>query len=82
MTLRTVVPNPDGTLTVERDDGAVGVFDVRPYFELEAFEPLRVAEEFAKVRNRGYFVEWECGADLSADTIDAKARWTRTVRSA
>ena len=24
-----------------------------------------------KVFNGGYFVEWECGADLSADTIEA-----------
>jgi hypothetical protein len=26
------------------------------------------------VRNGRYFVEWPCGADLSADTIEA--RWT------
>jgi hypothetical protein len=25
-----------------------------------------------KIRNGGYFVKWECGADLSADTIEAK----------
>jgi hypothetical protein len=25
-----------------------------------------------KITNGGYFVEWECGADLSADTIEAK----------
>ncbi len=23
-----------------------------------------------KVRNGGYFVEWECGADISADSIE------------
>jgi hypothetical protein len=39
----------------------------------EAFEELRDPEEFAKVTNGGYFVEWACGADLSADTIEA--RW-------
>jgi hypothetical protein len=82
MMLRSVLANDDGTLTVVRDDGSVGVFDVRPYFELEAFEPLQAAEEFAKVRNGGYFVEWACGADLSADTIAAKARWTGSARSA
>ncbi len=38
-----------------------------------AFERLRDPREFAKVTNGGYFVEWECGADLSADTIEA--RW-------
>jgi hypothetical protein len=34
---------------------------------------LRRSSEFAKVFNGGYFVEWECGADLSADTTEA--RW-------
>jgi hypothetical protein len=36
-------------------------------------EELRVHDEFTKVSNGGYFIEWECGADLSADTIEA--RW-------
>jgi hypothetical protein len=51
----------------------VGEFDVRPYLAYEAFEDLRRPSEFMKVINGGYFVEWECGADLSADTIEA--RW-------
>jgi hypothetical protein len=75
MMIASVTANPDGTLTVVRGDGVCGVFDVRPYFELEAFEPLRAPAEFAKVRSGGYFVEWACGADLSADTIDARANW-------
>ena len=33
---------------------------------------LRDIAEFMKVRSDGYFVEWQCGADLSADTIEAK----------
>ena len=46
---------------------------MRPYLNDEAFEELRDPEEFAKVTNGGYFVEWACSADLSADTIEA--RW-------
>jgi len=30
--------------------------------------------EFLKVSGGGYFVEWDCGADLSADTIEARWR--------
>ncbi len=45
---------------------------MRPYLEYEAFEPLRDINEFTKVSNGGYFVEWNCGADLSADTIEMK----------
>ena len=51
-------------------------FDVSPYLQDEVFEALQNQSEFTKVINGGYFIEWDCGADLSADTIEA--RW-RTV---
>lgn len=60
-------------LFVLAEDGRVGRFDVAPYLEFEAFAPLRDHDEFTNVINGGYFVEWECGADLSADTVEA--RW-------
>ena len=60
-------------LSIVADDGRVGRFDVSPYLQYEAFEVLPNETEFKKVINGGYFVEWECGADLSADTIEA--RW-------
>lgn len=60
-------------LLVTADDGRVGMFDVRPFLDGFVFRPLKDLNEFRKVSNGGYFVEWECGADLSADTIEA--RW-------
>lgn len=62
---------PDTVLLVVAEDGRTGHFDVTPFLEFEAFECLRDSLEFSKVTNGGYFVEWECGADLSADTIEA-----------
>jgi Protein of unknown function (DUF2442). len=56
---------------VTATDGRVGYFDVSPYLVYEAFEALRDTAEFMKITNGGYFVEWQCGADLSADTIEA-----------
>jgi hypothetical protein len=67
---------PNWILTVVAENGCVGHFDVGPYLQDEAFEALQNQSEFAKVINGGYFIEWDCGADLSADTIEA--RW-RTV---
>ena len=64
---------PNWILTVVAEDGRVGQFDVGPYLQDEAFESLQNQSEFAKVINGSYFIEWECGADLSADTIEA--RW-------
>jgi hypothetical protein len=67
---------PNWILTVVAEDGRVGQFDVSPYLQDEAFEALQNQNEFKKVINGGYFIEWDCGADLSSDTIEA--RW-RTV---
>lgn len=73
MKIAQVHPQADWILTLIADDGCVGKFDVSPYLRLKAFEDLRRPGEFSKIFNGGYFVEWACGADLSADTIEA--RW-------
>ena len=73
MRIAHISPQPNWLLSIVADDGRVGSFDVTPYLELEVFEDLLDQAEFAKVVNGGYFVEWDCGADLSADTIEA--RW-------
>jgi hypothetical protein len=76
MIIKEVRPRPHYVLSILAEDGRTGSFDVSPYLELEAFGPLRDPLEFARLRNGGYFVEWGCGADLSADTLEA--RWVRT----
>jgi len=73
MRIAELYPQPNWMLSIVADDGRVGSFDVRPYLKDEAFEDLRDQSEFMKIFNGGYFVEWDCGADLSADTIEA--RW-------
>ena len=72
MRIAELHPQPDWVLAIVSEDGRVGRFDVTPYLEYEAFEELRDHGEFIKVINGGYFVEWACGADLSADTIEAQ----------
>ncbi|MBN1928675.1 MAG: DUF2442 domain-containing protein [Chlorobiaceae bacterium] len=72
MRIAEVHPQPDWVLSIIAEDGRVGLFDVTPYLEFEAFEALRDHAEFLKVRYGGYFIEWECGADFSADTIEAR----------
>ena len=72
MKIAELTPKADWTFLVVANDGRVGQFDVRPYLHYEAFDALNDIAEFMKIENGGYFVEWECGADLSADTIEAK----------
>jgi hypothetical protein len=59
----------DYTLEIVGSDKK-GLFDVKPYLNGEVFKPLQDKDNFAKIINGGYFIEWECGADLSADTIE------------
>jgi hypothetical protein len=72
MNIAQLTPHADWKFSVVTQDGRTGQFDVRPYLKLEAFEELQDIGEFMKISNGGYFVEWACGADLSADTIEAK----------
>lgn len=71
MRIAEVVPIDDHILYVETEEGTKGVFDLKPYLGGEAFTPLQDRAKFFAVHNGGYFVEWACGADLSADTIAA-----------
>ncbi len=72
MNIAQLTAHTDWTFLLVAHDGRVGQFDLRPYLQYEAFEALNDIAEFMKIKNGGYFVEWECGADLSADTIEAK----------
>ena len=71
MIIQEVTPQEDFVLHVVEENGASGEFDVSPYLDSEAFRPLKNPEEFKKIHNGKYYIEWECGADLSADTIEA-----------
>ena len=71
MRIAEVKPKQDYTLQITTNNGLVGTFNVAPYLEFEAFSALKDKMSFNKVMSGGYFIEWDCGADLSADTIEA-----------
>ena len=73
MKIAQVTPKENGLLHIIAEDGRNGVFDVRLYLDSEAFRPLQDWHEFSCIINSSYFIEWKCGADLSADTIEG--RW-------
>jgi hypothetical protein len=74
MRIKNVMPQPDRTLIITTENDKEVLFDVNPFLCYEAFEELKDIESFMAIRNGGYFIEWECGADLSADTIEAKMK--------
>ena len=80
MIILEITPKDNYILHIKTEDGAEGLFDVKPYLEAEAFAPLNNLDEFKRIYNGKYFIEWECGADLSVDTIEA--RWeTMPIKS-
>ncbi len=70
MRISEVKPAQNYILQIVTEDGNAGIFDVSPYLELEAFAALKNQDAFQRITNGGYFIEWDCGADLSADTIE------------
>jgi hypothetical protein len=76
MIIREVKPLKNGVLQVIAEDGRLGTVDVSPYLDSPAFSPLKNWDTFVQVRNGKYYIEWKCGADLSADTLEAKMQWS------
>ncbi len=75
MIIREVFPLEGAVLRVVTEDGRVGTVDVGCYLDAPAFKALKSKDEFVRVRNGKYFVEWDCGADLSADTLEFRMQW-------
>lgn len=73
MNIAEIIPKANYMLYIKAEDGKTGLFDVKPYLESEVFAPLKDRTEFERIHNGKYFIEWDCGADLSVDTI--LARW-------
>ena len=82
MKITTLGVEEHGILRVESEDGRTGLFDVRPYMNSDVFRALRDETAFRQVSNGSYYIEWSCGADLSADTIEARWRLTEGVADA
>jgi hypothetical protein len=71
MRIAEVLPLNNHVLLVASEDGATGLFDIKPYLEGDVFAAIQDFEELTAIHNGGDFLEWACGADLSADTIEA-----------
>ena len=74
MNIAEIIPKDNFVLYIKSEDGREGLFDVKPYLDSESFEPLKNKSEFERIYNGTYFIEWDCGADLSADTIEARLK--------
>ncbi|QXP83280.1 DUF2442 domain-containing protein [Methylococcus sp. ANG] len=78
MNIAEIIPKDNYILYIKAENGKAGLFDVKPFLDSDAFAPLKDKAEFERIHNGKYFIEWDCGADLSADTIEARWKTTST----
>lgn len=66
----TVKPLDNYILEVEFENNCIKLFDFSLYLSYPVFKILKDINNFNKVVNKGYFIEWETfELDLSADTL-------------
>ena len=64
-----VYPSPDYTLLVSFNNGEKRVFDAKPLFSLEVFQPLKNVGFFNSVRAERGTVVWPEDIDYCPDTL-------------
>jgi hypothetical protein len=65
-----VKPLDNYILEVEFENNCIKLFDFSLYLSYPVFKILKDINNFNKVVNKGYFIEWETfELDLSADTL-------------
>jgi hypothetical protein len=65
-----VKPLDNYILEVEFENNCIKLFDFSLYLSYPVFKILKDPNNFNKVVNKGYFIEWETfELDLSADTL-------------
>jgi hypothetical protein len=69
ITITTVHPWKDYTLSLEFSDKKSGVFDMKPYLETGIFQELRDEKKFQTARVNFGTVEWENGADFDPESL-------------
>lgn len=78
--IKSVTTSNNWELVYSLDNGEERLFDVKPYLKDEAFQELNDISQFSKINNGRYFVEWECGADLCIDTLNAHSTLLKQAR--
>ena len=74
MIIQSIIPKDNYILHITDENNQSGLFDVTPYLNSEVFSQLKEQDNFKRIYNGKYYIEWDCGADLSADTIEAKSK--------
>lgn len=69
-----VTPNVDRSLDIVFDDGKSGTFDMAPYIEFPAFEPLKDLGVFMQARVEAGTVVWNDEIDIAPERLYSDLR--------
>ncbi len=69
ITVQSVHPHKNHTLSLEFSDKKIGVFDLKPYLEVGIFQELKDEKKFQTARVSFGTVEWENGADFDPESL-------------
>lgn len=73
ITIQSVHPREDYTLSLKFSDKKNGVFDMKPYLETGVFQELQDKKNFLTARVNFGTVEWENGADFDPESLYAES---------
>lgn len=74
MNILSVQAKDNFLLKVTFENNEVKSFDVKPYLDMEVFNPLRRETLFRKVKCRGYYIAWPEEVEISGDTLYAEGQ--------
>lgn len=76
LSVNSVVPNEDFTLTIGFGNGESGVLDMKSHLGFGVFRLLADNEQFKQVRVSFDTLEWDSGADLDPEFVYARCGMT------
>jgi hypothetical protein len=69
ISIQSVHPEKNHTLSLEFSDKKTGIFDMKPYLETGIFQELKDEKKFQTARVSFGTVEWENGADFDPESL-------------
>ncbi len=72
--VKHVTPTEDYLLSIDFDNGEIGILDMKPYLDFGIFQRLKDLSAFNRVRVSFDTIEWDSGLDLDPEFVYNKSQ--------
>lgn len=72
--VKHVTPTEDYLLSIDFDNGEIGILDMKPYLDFGIFQRLKDLSAFNRVRVSFDTIEWDSGVDLDPEFVYNKSQ--------